>query len=312
MSASSPPTWMFDVSDRVQIELTGADRAKFLHNFCTNDIKKLQPGQGCEAFVTNIKGKIVGHIFVFAEADALWLESVPGSAATLIPHLDRFLIREDVQLRERSAEFAEFLIVGERSTELLAKWLPGLAEFPLYGHLANSSNELPIRSARRVDWLGSPTWLLSVPVADRDRVQQALMQAGCAIGDSNQFHQRRIAAGFPLFGTDITEDNLAQEVGRTALAISFTKGCYLGQEPIARIDAMGHVNRILCRLKLTSGPAPTRGTEVFDKPPPNGKSIGAITSSVSGAETLCLAYVRSAFAKPDTAVVVGSAAAAVL
>ena len=312
MPAYSPAMWLFDVSDRVQIELTGADRAKFLHNFCTNDIKKLQPGQGCEAFVTNIKGKIVGHIFVFAEADALWLESVPGSAATLLPHLDRFLIREDVQIRDRSVEFAELLLAGERATELLAKWLPGLAELSQYGHLANSGHDLPIRSVRRVDWFGSPTWLLSIPVADRDRVQQTLTHAGCTIGDTNQFHVFRIMAGFPLFGIDITEDNLAQEVGRTALAISFTKGCYLGQEPIARIDAMGHVNRVLCRLKLTSGSAPPPGTEVFDKPPPDGKCLGAITSSVSGAETLCLAYVRSPFAKSDTSVIVGSAAAAVL
>ncbi len=312
MSASSPPAWLFDVSDRVQIELTGADRAKFLHNFCSNDIKKLQPGQGCEAFVTNIKGKIVGHIFVFSEAESLWLESVPGSAATLIPHLDRFIIREDVQLHDRSAEFAELLLVGERSTELLEKWLPGLAELPTCGHLANGSNALPIRSARRVDWFESPTWLLLIPVADRDRVEQTLTQAGCTIGDSNRFHALRIAAGFPLFGIDITEDNLAQEVSRTELAISFTKGCYLGQEPIARIDAMGHVNRILCRLKLATDLAPPPGTEVFDKVPPDGKSIGSITSSVSGAETLCLAYLRSAFAKPGSSVIIGSTDAAVL
>jgi folate-binding protein YgfZ len=138
------------------------------------------------------------------------------------------------------------------------------------------------------------------------------MQAGCTIGDTNQFHMRRIAAGFPLFGSDITEDNLVQEVGRTSLAISFTKGCYLGQEPIARIDAMGHVNRILCRLKLTSGLAPSPGTEVFDKRPPDGKSIGAITSSVSGTETLCLAYLRSAFAKAGNSVFIGSTDAVVL
>ena len=149
MHSSSPAIWLFDVSDRVQIELTGSDRAKFLHNFCSNEVKKLEPGQGCEAFVTNIKGKTVGHIFVFAEADALWIESVAGSAATLMSHLDRFLIREDVQLHDRSAEFSELLLVGERSTELLAKWLPGLAELPTCGHRAHGSDSLPIRSARR-------------------------------------------------------------------------------------------------------------------------------------------------------------------
>ena len=80
-------SFVFDVSTRTQIEVTGRDRVKFLHNFCTNDIKKLQPDQGCEAFVTNVNGKVLGHIFVFAETESLWLESVAGSAAILLPHL---------------------------------------------------------------------------------------------------------------------------------------------------------------------------------------------------------------------------------
>ena len=76
LSAALSDVAVFDVSDRVQIEIAGRDRQTFLHNFCSNDIKKLQPDQGCEAFVTNIKGKVVGHIFVFAETEALWLESI--------------------------------------------------------------------------------------------------------------------------------------------------------------------------------------------------------------------------------------------
>ena len=67
---------------------------------CTNDIKKLQPGQGCEAFVTNVNGKVLGHIFVFAERDSLWIESVPGAAATLLPHFDKYVITEDVQFTD--------------------------------------------------------------------------------------------------------------------------------------------------------------------------------------------------------------------
>ncbi|TXT38384.1 MAG: folate-binding protein YgfZ [Planctomycetota bacterium] len=135
--------------------------------------------------------------------------------------------------------------------------------------------------------------------------------------DIGEIHASRVAAGFPIYGIDITEDNLAQEVGRTELAISFTKGCYLGQEPIARIDAMGHVNRQLCRIELSSGPLPDSGTPVLDKPAPDGKQVGTITSSTwkwqgDADKPLALAYLRSGFAKPGSQVLVDGHVANVL
>lgn len=300
--------WLFEIQGRTQIEIAGRDRVRFLHSFCTNDIKKLQPGQGCEAFVTNVNGKVLGHIFVFAERDSLWLESGPGSAATLLPHFDKYVITEDVRFTDRSVEFASLLLGGPRSTELLERLGLSVAALPLYGHHPHGSDTVPLRSVRRVDWFGSPTWLLSTPVAQCDEGQRTLAQAGVRQAEVGEVHALRIATGFPIYGIDITEDNLAQEVGRTALAISFTKGCYLGQEPIARIDAMGHVNRQLCRLELSSGPLPDAGTLILDKPPPDGKPIGTITSSTwkwSGDDKpLALAYLRSAFAKVGSQVIV--------
>ena len=308
---------LFDVSDRTQIEVTGRDRVKFLHSFCTNDIKKLQPGQGCEAFVTNVNGKVLGHIFVFAERDLLWLESVDGSAAPLLAHFDKYVITEDIRFADRSAEFAELLLVGEQSTALLERLGLSVAKLAQNEHLEHGSDVLPARSVRRVDWFDSPTWLLSIPVAERDAARQVLIQAGATVGDEELFHSLRIAAGFPLYGIDISEENLAQEVGRTALAISFTKGCYLGQEPIARIDAMGHVNRQLCRLEIASGSPPVAGTSVFDKPAPDGKIIGTITSATKNRlgdadKPMALAYLRSAFTKTSCQVIVDSHDANVL
>lgn len=307
---------LFDVSTRTQIEVTGRDRVKFLHSFCTNDIKKLQPGQGCEAFVTNVNGKVLGHIFIFAERDSLWIESVPGAATALLPHFDKYLITEDVRFTDRSTEFTELLIAGPQSTELLERLGLSVNSLPRYGHLAHGSDALPLRSLRRVDWLDSPTWLLSMPMDQRNEIQRGLTQAGARLAGNDEFHALRIAAGFPIHGIDITEDNLAQEVGRTSLAISFTKGCYLGQEPIARIDAMGHVNRQLCRLELSSGPLPDSGTPILDKPTPDGKPIGTITSSTwkwrgDDDKPLALAYLRSGFAKSDSQVFVEGRAASV-
>jgi folate-binding protein YgfZ len=301
---------LFDLSDRTQVEITGRDRVKFLHSFCTNDIKKLQPGQGCEAFVTNVNGKVLGHIFVFAERDSLWIESVGGAAAILLPHFDRYVITEDVRFTDRSAEFTELLLTGPSSTELLEQCGLSAASLPRYGHLAHESDALPLRSLRRVDWFNSPTWLLSLPVAQPSPLPIELASAG-------EFHAMRIANGFPLYGIDITEENLAQEVGRTALAISFTKGCYLGQEPIARIDAMGHVNRQLCRLELSSGPPPIHGTPILDKPTPDGKPVGTVTSSAAKPSgdpdrPLALAYLRSALTKTGSRVFLEKSDAVVL
>ena len=308
--------FLFDVSDRTQIEVTGRDRVKFLHSFCTNDLQKLQPGQGCEAFVTNVNGKVLGHIFVFAERDSLWLESVASSAAPLLAHFDKYVITEDIRFADRSAEFVELLLVGESSTALLEQLGLSAAKLARNEHLTHGNDVLPAQSVRRVDWFGSPTWLLSIPVAQRDPAQQALIQAGASLGDVELFHSLRISAGFPLYGSDISEENLAQEVGRTTLAISFTKGCYLGQEPIARIDAMGHVNRQLCRLEIASGSPPVAGTSVFDKPAPDGKAIGTITSAAKNRladadKPIALAYLRTAFAKTGSPVVVDDSEASV-
>jgi folate-binding protein YgfZ len=317
---------LFDVGDRCQIELTGRDRLKFLHNFCSNDIKKLTAGQGCEAFVTSIQGKALGHIFVFAEAESLWIESVPDSARSLIAHLDRYLITEDVRLTDRSADLTELLLVGSRSAAMLEQLgVPvdqlSVSQLPLNGHFQHDVSDFPLRSLRRVDWFEAPTWLLSIARDDAELVRQRLTHAGAVLAGAQTFHALRIAARFPLYGLDITEDQLVQEVGRTAQAISFTKGCYLGQEPIARIDSMGHVNRELCCLTFPADAGnvslPQPGTAIFDQATAEAKQIGQITSSAWSLQSreadhpIALAYLRRSFLKPGSTVTVADRIAVV-
>lgn len=301
-SAAVDGAAVLDVSDRTLVELTGRDRAKFLHNFCTNDIKRLSPGQGCEAFLVNVKGRVLFHGFVFAGPESLWIETVPGAAAALVPHLDRYLITEDVQLHDRTPEWGELLVSGRQAAGRLATLLPGADALPPYGQTAAEWNGLMIW-VRRVDLLGAPGFLLATRRERMADLWQALVEAGCRPAGTAAFHARRIEAGMPLYGVDITDDQLAQEVGRTAQAISFTKGCYLGQEPIARIDALGHVNRELRGLRLEQGPPPAAGAAVLA----DGKEIGTITSSapIPGDDTaVALAYLRRPFTNPGTAVTV--------
>ena len=289
---------VFDVSDRTQIELTGADRAKFLHGFCTNDINRLQPGQGCEGFLTNIKGRVVGHIFVFATETSLWLDTVNGQEMVIVPHLDRYLIREDVQFVSHS-DRSELFITGLHATQLLMLD-EGLSP---YGRVARESFGHPF-DIRRVDLFGSPGFLISLPHAALDTMKSSLLAVGCVAGSSELFESLRIAAGFPLYGIDITDENLAQEVARTKQCISFTKGCYLGQEPIARLDAMGHTNRELRRIRFAPGSQPTPGAKLLAAE--TDDEAGVLTSvaplPTATGETLALGYLKTKFGKADTPV----------
>lgn len=288
---------VYDLSDRTQIELQGADRAKFLHGFCTNDIKALGPGQGCEALLTNIKGRVLGHVFVFATPQSLWLDTVPGQETALISHLDRYLIREDVQLIGRSQERGELFVTGPHAAQLLT-----LDEgLPVYGSVAREAfgNALDIR---RVDFLGEPGFLLSMPRSALQTTLLSLQAVGCHIGSAEEFESRRIAAGFPCYGRDITDENIAQEVARTKQCISFTKGCYLGQEPIARLDAMGHTNRELRRIRFEHGAIPNAGAELMAA---DSDAVAGVITSVAPmasdqGQTDALGYLKTQFSQPET------------
>ena len=270
---------VFDLSDRTQIELTGGDRHKFLHNFCTNNINTLQPGQGCEGFVTSVKGRILGHVFVFAAPDSLWVETVPQAAESLLPHLERYIITEDVQLHDRTAEFGELLVSGPQSNEKLERIGISVSELPVCGHAMSQVADTTI-VIHRVDWLGQSGLLLSVSQECLGDVWKLLTAADIRPAGSEAFESLRIEAGFPLFGIDISSDNLAQEAARTSQAISFTKGCYLGQEPIARIDALGHVNQELRGLKIVADVVPAPGSTVIAAD--GEKEIGVLSSTAFG------------------------------
>lgn len=283
---------VYDLSDRTQIELTGADRAKFLHGFCTNDIKGLHPGQGCEAFLTNIKGRVLGHIFVFAGAQSLWIDTTSGQEGAIIPHLDRYLIREDVQLIDRSEERGELFVTGRHAAQLLMVE----DELGLYGCVSREAFGNPL-DIRRVDLLNEPGFLLSIPRSAIEATRSSLLAVGCRAGSADEFETRRIEAGFPYYGRDITEENIAQEVARTKQAISFTKGCYLGQEPIARLDAMGHTNKELRRVVFEPGASLVAGAPILAAE--TDDEAGVITSVApivnANGETSVIGYLKTRF-----------------
>ncbi len=279
-----------DVRGRTRIRLTGADRATFLHGFCTNDIKRLRSGDGCEAFVTNAKGKVEGHVFVFCLPDALVLDGVPDQAEHLLAHLNRYVIREDVQLEDLAAQFDCLLVGGPRAAELLESRLAMALPETMYGTTSGALAGIAV-TVSRVPLLAVPAYLLSCTANQGDALRQSLTSSNAPVIDPQVLEVARVEAGFPAYGCDITADNLPQEVDRTEQAVSFNKGCYLGQETVARLDSLGHVNRSLAALKWErlGGSADECGLIV------DGQTIGRWTSLVWSPRfqsPLSLAYLR--------------------
>jgi len=278
------------------IKLTGDDRSKFLQSFCTADITAMVAGQVREAFVLNGKGKTIGHLNVLNLPDCLMLVGPGEQAAGLMQHLDMYIIRDDVQLEDRSAATSSFLIAGRRSSERIA----GLFDTsPAQGTCQTVTLDGTAAELAHAEFAGECYWL-GVPTERAAEVGQRLQAAGCGRVPAATFDMLRLQQGTPWFGHETTPDNLPQELNRDDKTISFTKGCYLGQETVARIDSLGRVNKLLVVLKF-AGAEPTVGQELKQ----DGKTIGRLTSvaAVPGqAGWRALAFVKRELAQPGSQV----------
>ncbi len=232
------PLWEF-----CRLRISGRDRAKFLHNFCTNDVKGLPSGRVCEAFFTDVKARILAHGFVLA-ADAYHeIRMLTRSPDALRNHLERYIITEDVVVEASAGTQQTFVIAGPDAATII-----GLQEAnPLTWSIFEHAGDATVLSA---EWDGTPVCFLSVDGEHSVAAWQRLTGAGARPAGMRVFDSLRIRERFPVIGRDLSSDNLAPEAGRDATAVCYTKGCYLGQEPIARIDAMGHVNRRLTALQI--------------------------------------------------------------
>lgn len=270
------------------VTLTGADRQSFLHNMCTNEIRKLTTGEGCEAFFTDVKGKIVAHVWVLLREDRITLLAVPDQAELIVSHLDRYIIREDVQFADRSQSEAWTLLAGAQADTVLND-----SDAELTKPWQSTTCRLGGVECLLVRFTlpGRTAYLLGTSSERVAELRQQLEAAGAIACGQRAWDTLRVEAGLPLFGTDFDHSNLPQEVARDAEAISFTKGCYLGQETVARIDALGHVNKQVVTLKFAEGTNPEIGTTLTQQDQQVGVATTVGQSPRSGAP-LALAMVR--------------------
>jgi folate-binding protein YgfZ len=297
---------VFDVSHHGKIELGGKDAVSFLHNLCTNELNNLPAGSGCEAFLTTSQAKIVAYVLIYRVllkdgTTALWIDAGPGMGEAVAKHLDRHLISEQVEISDKTRELAQLHLVGPRANAVLTQALR--AEPPTAASLQHQKIALAGADVylRRHDPLAAPGWDILCPAEQAIAVWQALISTGGRPAGLEAYRILRVEAGTPAYGEDIDESNLPQEVGRTDQTISFTKGCYVGQETVARIRTYGHVNRSLVGLKLAGAEPVPRGTKIWR----DGKEVGQTTTSVASprlGQAIALAYVRRGNQEPGTAV----------
>ncbi len=238
------------------VEATGLDAGKFLQAFCTNDVLKLADGGACEAMFTDVKAHVLAYGWVIRHAEEAYTVLLASDRAErLSDHLDRYLIREKVEL---AATGGGAVTIGH-------------------------------------DPSGWPLAALGEGITGTYGETTSPVASGSRLSDTD-FDRLRIALGVPFDGLDVDERNLPQEVDRNEQAISFTKGCYLGQEPVARIDALGRVNWQLRGLVI-EGSAPTAGDELVA----DEKTVGRVTSAVGTDQgSIAMAYVRREKSEPGT------------
>jgi tRNA-modifying protein YgfZ len=297
-------TLFFDLSAHTKIELAGPEASSFLHNLCSNDVKNLAEGAGCEAFLTTAKARVVAHIFVghFRQGDqgVLLLDTVPGQAETLAKHLNHYLISEQVEVFDRTQELALFRIVGASAQSTLEKLL-GCSLSGLK-HLHNQAVAFGSDAkgfVRRFDGLSLPGFDIICAKTETSWIEKLNLPF-----DNLEIHEiLRVEGGLPVFGRDIDENRLVMEVNRVPQAICYTKGCYLGQEPIVMARDRGQVNRLLLGVKTATGAAFAHGNRLFK----DGAEVGQVTSSVHSPrlnQVIALAYLKRGFQAPGSELIV--------
>jgi folate-binding protein YgfZ len=259
---------LVDLGFRTELHAVGADRVAFLQGMLTNDVARLVPGAGCPALLLTIQGRVTADVRVAAEADALLLDVDVRARHALVAALEQLIIADDVELREPLEATALLGLEGPRAAALLGDAAVALAP---HAHVPMTVAGATVR-VRRASEVHGPGLVLHVPAAAGTAVWDALVAAGARPCGMEAIEGRRVEVGVPRIGLDMDGSTLALEVP-VEDAISATKGCYLGQEVVARGTARGHVNRRLVGL-LIDGPLPPVGRPLVH----DDKEVGRLTS----------------------------------
>jgi tRNA-modifying protein YgfZ len=288
---------LLDRSERGKLALTGTDAKPFLNGQVTNDVEALEPGQGCYAAFLTHKGRMLGDLRVLDFGDELWLDTERAALQELFNMLRRFSVGYDVRLDKRTLERALLSLVGPRARDVADAATLGPHEHD------NATGEIA----------DVPVHLVATDVGvdvicdsrRREEVTAGLVGRGAVPVSEEAVECLRVERGRPRWGLDLDETTIPQEAGLNQRAVSFSKGCYVGQETVARLFYKGKPNRHLRGLRL-SGPAqPGAELRLGDR------AVGRLASVAASPRhgTIALALVRRE-AQPGERLTVGGAVTA--
>jgi folate-binding protein YgfZ len=293
---------ILDRSDHGLLEVTGRDRASFLHALVSNEVKALGPGQGCAATLLDIHGKVQFVLFLWVLEDKILIVTPPGTAAEAMEAFDKYLFSEKAFFRDATGELALPMLAGASAAALaerLAGARPGEAPWSSVPGKIDGAAVVLVRGGGETG--ADEVWIVA-PASDKDGVWRAAVAAGARPIGGEVLETLRIEAGTPRFGVDVDATVLLPEIPFASL-LSHSKGCYPGQEVVVRIRDRGHVNRLLRGLVVEGDALPARGAEVSA----GGAVIGHVTSATRSpglGRAIALAFVRRQHAEAGAPVTV--------
>lgn len=293
---------LVDGSFRGLIEVTGGDRLRWLNGQVTNDVKDLKAGEGKLAALLNVKGHLLADLAVYGLSNSVWADVQRDRAQFVRDTFDRYIIADDVVAENASDRYAHLMLVGREARALMSEVVgPGVADLAPWHHAEAWLGTLQLRIIGS-RWLGMPGYDVIVSADLADRAWEALMYLGQSRGlfpvGMAALDLLRVEAGWPWYGVDFDDGNLLME-SLTRDHVSFTKGCYIGQEVVIRVEHQGHVNKKLCGLRVSGEVVPPRGANILTVDRKVGTVTSAVRSPVLG-QAIALAYVRREVWDPGT------------
>jgi folate-binding protein YgfZ len=290
---------LIDRSTLGKVTVTGRDRQAFLQGMLTNDIKALQPGQGTAAAFLDAHGKVKALLRVYVLDDRLLLELPTALTGKTLETLDHFLISEKAYLEAADEAFAVLAVQGPAARAILSRLAGRDIDLPLHHHVEVAIAGAPVRVIHRREGAvpGFHCWTIALHAA---ALWAALVDGGARPVGMEALEALRIEAGVPWYGRDVDDTMIFPET-RLDAWVSYNKGCYIGQEVVARVKYRGHVNRALSGLVIDGDRVPAAGARVIAE----GKEVGRITSAVRSpalGKPIALGYVRREHFEPGTAV----------
>ena len=280
-----------DASYMGRLKAAGTDALDLLNRLSTNEVVDLEPGQGAPTILTTDKGRILDVIIVINAGEHILLLTSPGMQGPVIAFLDKYTIMEDLTLEDVSSATATLAVWGPESQEHLAKAASAdLSSLQPYHSLAAEVGGRPVRLIS-YSFADLPGYYLISSVEDASAVWRGLADAGITPMGAEASETARIAQGMPAHGSEMSDDFNPLEAGLIG-AIDFTKGCYIGQEVIARLDTYKKVQKYLVKLAFAEGSTVAPGALLTHEGKPVGK-VTSVATDPSNGRNIGLGYVRT-------------------